>query len=152
MRIAAQGKNNKKKEPLLGGNFCIYNFSPTPKRSSFTPSLKCHRPCHRLLQELGNGVEGSGNTGDGDVGHVGHGSTGAGRAAARPRAGAGRRSGARLAVGSGGVRGGGLALVLATNDTVVLHLLELGALELAVSALQVETTVDLLQGTHVNTR
>lgn len=102
------------------------------------------------LQELNKGVEGSGNTGSRDVNHVGHGSTGAGRAAAG--AGAGRGSGARLAAGSGGVGGSGIAGVLATDDTVGMHLLELGALELAVSALQVEATVDLLKSTHVDTR
>lgn len=130
---------------MLGGNFCIYNLSPIPSARASHPSLQCSEP----LQELSKGVEGGGNPGNGDVDHVGHSGTGAGRAAA----GAGARLGgsARLAAGSGGVRGGGLAVELATDDTVAVHLLEIGALELAVSALQVETTVDLLEGTHVNT-
>lgn len=104
-----------------------------------------------LLQELSKSVEGGGNASSGDVDHVGHGSTGAGRAAAGAGVGRGRIS-ARLAAGSGGVGGSSVALEFATDDTVGLHLLEVGALELAISALQVETTVDLLEGAHVNTR
>lgn len=119
------------------------------KTLTHSNSLACIAP----LQKLSNGVESSSNTGHGDVAHVGNGSTRAGGAAtfAGGRAAARAGGSTRLAAGSFGVGGGSLAVVLATDDTVVLHLLELAARELAVSALQVEATINLLKGAHVNT-
>lgn len=144
MRIALQGEI---KGTVAWWITASTNSSTTPNSPNIILSVCC-----TPLQELSQGVESSSHTSHGDVGHVGDGGTGAAGAAAGRRAGGrGSTGGTRLAVGSGGVGGGGLAHVLATDHTVALHLLELAALELAVSALQVEATVDLLEGVHVDT-
>lgn len=102
------------------------------------------------LDELSKSEEHSGNTSGGN-GVVGRGSTRRGGARAGARAGAGAGGGARLAVGGGGVIGGGLAVVGTADGVVVLQLLEVLAVEGAVGGLHVESTVNLIEGTHGET-
>lgn len=130
------------KKPLLGGTSA--STISFPKRLSLFPFHASDLP----LQKLGNGVESSGNTGNGHVHHVGHGGAGAGGAGGTT---AGASRGTGLAVGGGGVVGDLLALVGTPDGAVLLELLEGAAAELAVGALQVETTVDFLEGAHLNT-
>lgn len=129
-------------EPVAWWNFCIYNFSLSENNKFL------HTPIHVIfhstrLQELSEGDEEGGNASGGNG--QGRGSAGGGGAGA---AAGGAGGGAGLAVGGGGVRGGGLAVVGTTDDTVVLHLLEGVAGEGTVGGLNVEATVNLLEGTH----
>lgn len=98
------------------------------------------------LQELSNSVEEGGNTTDGNAGAVGDSSTGAGGRGGAARAG----GGAGLAVGGSRVAGLGIAVV-GTLDNGLADVGEVGAVEGAVSALQVEATLDIGQAGKVDT-
>lgn len=135
-------------KPLLGGTLHLQslpknNFHSTPPFSiQGKPCSETHR-----LDELSNGVEEGGDTGSADSGTVGNSSTAGGAGAGRAgRAGAS----AGLAAGGGRVVLLGFTLV-GTADDIATHLVEGGAVELAVGGLQVEATGDLLEGTELDT-
>ena len=116
---------------------CIYNLSNTKQpflQNQINP-----------LQELSEGVEEGGNTTDGHAGAVGDSGTGAGGRAGAASAG----GGARLAIGGGGVGGLGVTLE-GTLDDGLADVLEVGAVEGTVSALQVEATLDIGQTIKVD--
>lgn len=117
---------------------CIYNLSNTKQ-----PFLqKQINP----LQELSKGVEEGGDTTDGHAGAVGDSGTGAsGRAGAASAGG-----GAGPAVGGGRVGGLGVTLE-GTLDDGLADVLEVGAVEGTVGALQVEATLDIGQAIKVDT-
>jgi hypothetical protein len=132
---------------LLGGKLCIYNLSDKKKEDKTLLSSSQNTQIKTPLQELSKGVEEGGNTTDGHAGTVGDSSTGAG---GRGRA-ASAGGSAGLAVGGGRVVGLGVT-VEGTLDNGLADVLEVGAVEGALSALQVEATLDIGQTIKVNTR
>ena len=115
------------------------------KNTAFLSSQK--HAYQNSLEELSKGVEEGGNTTDSNAGTVGDSGTGAGGRCGA--ASAGGSSG--LAVGGGRVVGLGVTFE-GTLDDGLANALEVGAVECAVSALQVEATLDIGQTSKVNAR
>lgn len=132
---------------MLGGKLCIYNLSDKKKEDKTLLSSSQNTQIKTPLQELSKGVEEGGNTTDGHAGTVGDSSTGAG---GRGRAASAGGGSAGLAVGGGRVVGLGVT-VEGTLDNGLADVLEVGAVEGALSALQVEATLDIGQTIKVNT-
>ena len=124
-------------ERSLDGTLHLQSFQ---HETAFPPHTRINP-----LQELSNGVEEGGDTADSHAGAVGDSGTGAGGRAGTASAG----GGARLAVGGGGVGDLGVTLE-GTLDDGLADVLEVGAVEGTVSALQVEATLNISQTIKVD--